>query len=136
MVRRCLITAVAMLAVPALAQNWVQVGRDQEVVHYVDSASLVRDGDVVRVTKRAVYNDPQRIGDTPGLATIAELVGVVEDDCKLGQHRVISIRLQSEDGTVIWSSGDMRRIWESIEPDSPGMATLAFACSRTASRQQ
>ncbi len=134
MVRRCLIAAAAMLALPAMAQTWVEVGRDPEVVHYVDAAGLSRDGDIVRVTKRAVYHDPQPIGDTPGLPLIVESVGMVEDDCKLGQHRVISIRLLGADGTIIWSSGDMRRVWESIEPDSPGMATLAFACSRTASR--
>ena len=126
--------AIAMLSAPAMAQTWVQVGRDPEVVHYVDSAGLARDGDVVRVTKRAVYRDPQPMGETPGLPMIVELVGVVEDDCRLGQHRVLSIRLLGEDGAVIWSSGDMRRVWESIEPDSPGMATLRFVCSQTASK--
>ncbi len=135
MIRRCLVAvAAAMLASPAGAQTWVEVGRDQEVVHYVDSTALIRDGDIVRVTKRAVYHDPQPIGDTPGLPLIAESMGVVESDCKLTQHRVISIRLLGTDGTAIWSSGDMRRVWESIEPDSPGMATLTFACSRTVAR--
>lgn len=134
MVRRCLPVILGLMALPVMAQTWVQVGRDREAIHYVDADGLARAGDVVRVTKRAVYRDPQPIGDMAGLPLIAESIGVVEDDCRLTQHRVLSIRLVSQDGKVVWSSGDMRRVWESIEPDSPGMATLTFACTRTSSR--
>lgn len=134
MTRAFLVAFLALSAASATAQSWVEVGSDQEVIHYVDADGLSRAGDVVRVTKRAVYRSPQPIGDTPGLPLIAESLGVVEDDCRLEQHRVVSIALLGVDGTTIWSSGDMRRVWESIEPDSPGKATLAFACARTASK--
>lgn len=134
MTRTILAVSLALCAVSAPAQTWVEVGSDQEVIHYVDAAALARAGDVVRVTKRAVYRSPQPIGDTPGLPLIAESLGVVEADCKLRQHRVASIALLAVDGTTIWSSGDMRRVWESIEPDSPGMATLAFACAQTTAK--
>jgi hypothetical protein len=118
----------------APAADWVRVGADGETEHFVDAASMVRDGDVVRLTKRAVYRDPQPIGGTAGMPLIKESIGVVEDDCVRAQHRVVSIRLLSDDGRVIWSSGDMKRIWEGVEPGSPGQATLDFACAAVAQR--
>lgn len=131
--------AVVLLAIglapvtgSALAQTWVRVGGDDETEHYVDDGSLVRDGDVVRATKRAVYRAPQPIGGTAGMPLIRESVGVVEDDCKRFQHRVISIKLISDSDEVMWSSGEMKRVWESIEPGSAGAATLDFVCARTA----
>jgi len=126
--------AMALGVSQANAESWVRVGGDEETEHYVDEASLARDGEIVRVTKRAVYREPQPIGGTAGMPLIVESVGVVEDDCSRNQHRVISIRLISEEQKVIWSSGDMKRVWESIEPGSPGQATLEFVCARTASR--
>ncbi|MEO8037326.1 MAG: surface-adhesin E family protein [Betaproteobacteria bacterium] len=119
-------------AASAIAQNWVRVGGDGETEHYVDDGSLVRDGDVVRATKRAVYREPQPIGGTAGMPLIRESVGIVEDDCKRMQHRVVSIKLISDHDQVMWSSGDMRRVWESIEPGSAGASTLEFVCARTA----
>jgi hypothetical protein len=107
------------------------VGGDAETVHFVDQESLARDGDVVRLSKRAVYRDPQPIGDTPGLPLIRESVGVVECDCVRLQHRAVSIRLISDDSREIWNSGEMRRVWETVDAGSPGRATLDFACART-----
>jgi hypothetical protein len=126
--------AMALGVSPANAENWVRVGSDEETEHYVDEASLARDGEIVRLTKRAVYRAPQPIGGTAGMPLIVESVGVVEDDCTRNQHRVISIRLIGEEQKVIWSSGEMKRVWETIEPGSPGQATLEFVCARTASR--
>lgn len=130
-----LATGLVMACGPAgAAENWVRVGGDDEADHFVDDASLSRNGEVVRATKRAVYRAPQPIGGTAGMPLIMESMGVVEDDCTRRQHRVISIRLIGEEQKVIWSSGDMKRVWESIEPGSPGSATLEFVCARTASR--
>jgi hypothetical protein len=131
---RCLWLAAALWAPAAGAEQWVRVGDDTETVHFVDLESLSRSGDVVRLLKRAVYRDPQPIGDTPGLPLIRESVGVVECDCVRFQHRAVSIRLISDDSREIWNSGDMRRVWESVDAGSPGRATLDFACARTAAR--
>jgi hypothetical protein len=130
----CLAAALAVNVVHAAAENWVRVGGDDETEHYVDDATLARDGDIVRATKRAVYREPQPIGGTAGMPLIVESVGIVEADCSRHQHRVVSIRLIGDARQVLWSSGDMKRVWESIEPGSPGHATLEFVCARTAGR--
>ncbi len=134
MVSRWFWMAAALCAPAAGAEQWVRVGGDTETVHFVDIDSLSRSGDVVRLMKRAVYRDPQPIGDTPGLPLIRESLGVVECDCVRFQHRAVSISLISDDSRELWSSGDMRRVWESVDAGSPGRATLDFACARTAPR--
>jgi hypothetical protein len=120
-----------VLAGPLQAADWVSVGHDADVEHFVDADSLARTGEVVRLMKRAVYREAHPIGDTPGLPLMKETTGVVECDCVRVQHRAISLQLLGVDGTVLYSSGDMKRVWESIDPGTPGRATLDFACART-----
>jgi hypothetical protein len=135
-VRRVAIAVVTsmIVAAPCAAENWVRVGGDEEADHFVDDSTLARNGEIVRAVKRAVYRNPQPIGGTAGMPLIVESVGLVEDDCDRIQHRAISITLIGEGQKVIWSSGDMKRIWERIDPGSPGLATLEFVCARTGQR--
>lgn len=128
------ITVSVLVSGPSAAENWVRVGGDDDADHFVDDSTLSRHGEVVRAMKRAVYRNPQPIGGTAGMPLIMESVGVVEDDCDRIQHRAISITLLGEGQKVIWTSGEMKRIWESIDPGSPGLATLEFVCARTARR--
>ena len=116
----------------AAAAEWVSVGVEGGLEHFVDAASLARSGEVVRVLKRSVFLEPAPMGDTPGLPLVRETVGVIEDDCRRVQHRAVSLQVIGVEGQVLWSSGEMKRVWESIEPGSGGRATLDFACSRTA----
>ena len=116
----------------AAAPDWVSVGIEGGLEHFVDAASLVRSGEVVRVFKRTVFLEPVPMGETPGLPLVSEAIGVVEDDCQRVQHRAVSLQVIGVQGEVLWSSGEMKRVWESIEPGSGGRATLDFACSRTA----
>lgn len=134
--RRVAIAVVTsmIVAAPCAAENWVRVGGDEEADHFVDDSTLARNGEIVRAVKRAVYRNPQPIGGTAGMPLIVESVGLVEDDCDRIQHRAISITLIGEGQKVIWSSGDMKRIWERIDPGSPGLATLEFVCARTGQR--
>ena len=113
----------------ALSAEWVPVGTDGDVVHYVDAQSIERSGEVVRVTKRAVYREPHPIGDVPGMPLMKETSGVVECDCRRLQHRAVSVSIVGADGQVLYTSGEMKRVWESIDESSPGRATLDYACA-------
>jgi hypothetical protein len=119
-------------SIGAAAPEWVSVGVEGGLEHFVDTSTLTRNGDVVRVLKRSVYLEPIPLGDTPGLPLVSEAVGVIEDDCRRIQHRAVSLELIGVQGEVLWSSGEMKRVWESIEPGSRGRATLDFACARVA----
>lgn len=119
---------------PVLAADWVSVGVDGDIEHFVDRDSIERRNEIVRVWKRAVPREPHPIGDTPGLPLMKETLGVVECDCQRIQHRAISLQLIGVDGSVLHSTGDMKRVWERIDPGSPGRATLDFACTAAAAR--
>lgn len=114
------------------ATDWVSVGVEGGTEHFVDATSLSRQGEIVRVLKRSRFLAPQPMGDTPGMPLMRETVGVIEDDCKRLQHRAVSLQVIGVSGEVLWSSGEMKRVWESVEPGSGGRATLDFACARTA----
>lgn len=136
-----LVTALAVLVISssfhiarAASEEWVEVASDNETVHYVNETSMQREGSVVRVRKRAVYRQPQPMGELPGTPLIRESVGVVEDDCERHIHRVVSIQLISTDDKIIWSSGDMKRVWETVESGTTGRATLEWVCAKTASK--
>jgi hypothetical protein len=129
------IAACALLACgAALAEDWVLVGSDAEVRHYVDRDSVRLEEGVARLDKRAVFARPQPIGDSPGLPLVAETRGVVECDCGRSLHRAVSFRLLGVDGTQLYASGDMRNVWETIEPGTPGLATLRYACGEAGAR--
>ncbi|MCW5625724.1 MAG: hypothetical protein KIT73_13510 [Burkholderiales bacterium] len=131
MTRMLAVLLPILICSPAGAVEWVHMGDDATARHYVDVDTLARNGDVVRMTKRAVFRDPQPVGGIAGMPVIRESLGVVEDDCARELHRVVSLQLLTEGDRVLWNSGDMRRVWESIDPGTPGQATLAFACART-----
>lgn len=123
---------VCLLLLPltaAHATDWVSVGTDGDIEHFVDRDSIQRSDEVVRLSKRAVYREAHPIGDAPGLPMMKESVGVVECDCQRIQHRAVSLQLVGVDGAVLYASGEMKRVWETIEPGTPGRATLDFACA-------
>jgi hypothetical protein len=124
--------AAMLMACGANAADWVSVGTEGDIEHFVDAGSLARSGEIVRLTKRAVFREPHPMGDTPGMPLMKETVGVVEDDCKRFQHRVVSLQLLGVDGKVLWDSGTMKRVWEAVDAGTPGRATLDFVCSKTA----
>lgn len=114
------------------AADWVDVGADEQSHHFVDDATLARDGDVVRVAKRAVFTAPLTDGHEVLPMTVRESRGVVEVDCALRVHRVVEIELLDRDGRQVSKSGPMRRVWEDVSPGTPGARTLDYACEHTA----
>jgi hypothetical protein len=47
--------AIALIAVPAHAENWKEIDRDTTATYYVDADSLSRNEEIVSLTKKAVY---------------------------------------------------------------------------------
>ena len=119
----------ALIATTAFAEEWVEVGSDNESVHYVDRESFTRADDVVTLKKKVVYNAAQLSAFTRNSEPVKYSVGSVQEDCGGYQHRVVSIELFNEAGEAVWSSGIMKRIWESVEPESLGANTLEVACA-------
>lgn len=122
---------VCVLGVSAHASDWVEVGADTEAKYYVDVDSIEIDGENVRVLKKGVYTHV--LTDTFGgtSATFKQTIGTVEIDCGRRINRITRIDMLGEDGTVVWSSGAMKkRMWEEVKANSHAESTLELVCSR------
>jgi hypothetical protein len=118
-----------LVAGRASAAQWVEIGADTEAKYYVDVESIQLDADTVRVLKRGVYTHPlmENLGGKP--TSFKETVGLVELDCRRRINRVVQIDMIDADGGVAWSSGRMqKRMWEDVQPNTHGEATLDFVC--------
>ena len=116
-----LFAAIALTAISAHAENWMEIGSDATATYYVDSDSLSRNDEIVSLTKKAVYRVSLWPVKLPESATVKETAGVIEENCRNKHHRVLSMDMFNLSGERIWSSGRMRRIWESVEPNSNGV---------------
>lgn len=125
------LAAIALAAIPAHAENWQEIGRDATATYFVDSDSLSRNDEIVSLTKRAVYRVSLWPVNLPESATVKETAGVIEQNCRNRHHRVLTMDMFNMFGERIWSSGKMKRVWESVEPNSNGERTHAFACAWT-----
>lgn len=122
---------LALVSLPAIAAEWVEVGADTEAKFYVDVDSIEVDGENVRVLKRGVYTQvlTDDLGGSP--RTFRETIGTIELDCRRRINRVIQIDMIGTDGAVAWSSGRMdKRMWEAVKPNSHAETTLDVVCAR------
>ncbi|MGH8678731.1 MAG: surface-adhesin E family protein [Burkholderiales bacterium] len=123
--------ALAMAALGAHAQHWIEIGVDPEAKFFVDTESIEPGKDSVRVTKRGVYNHvlTEILGGRP--TVFRQTLGIIELDCKLRVNRVIKIDMLDDNGEIVWSSGLMpKRMWEGVRPNSHAAATLDYVCGR------
>ena len=123
---------IGMLAAHEVgAAQWVEIGADTQAKYYVDIDSVQVDGDTVRVSKRGVFTNAlmENFGGKP--TQFKETVGSVELDCGRRMNRVVQIDMIGPDGQVAWSSGRMpKRMWEDVQADTHGEATLEFVCGK------
>lgn len=126
-----LFAAIALTAVSisAHAERWMEIDSDATATYYVDADSLSRSDDIVSLTKKAVYRVSLWPVQLPDSATVKETAGVIEQNCRNKHHRVLTMDMFNLLGERIWSSGRMKRVWESVEPNSNGERTHEFACS-------
>jgi len=128
---RLWLVALALVAFPVSAADWVEVGADTEARFYVDIDSIEVDGENVRVLKRGIYTQvlTDELGGNP--TTFRETLGTIELDCGRRINRVIQIDMIGLDGAVAWSSGRMQgRAWEEVKTNSHAEATLEVVCAR------
>lgn len=119
------------IALPAAASDWVEVGADTEAKYYVDVDSIEVDGENVRFRKKGIYTHVLTDNLYCKTASFKETVGVVEVDCGRRINRITQIDMIGEDGTVVSSSGPMKkRMWEEVKPHSHGENTLELVCAR------
>ena len=107
----------------ALAANWVEAGRTNDLIYSVEASSIRRTGNTFRMWDKCILRTPRIQAEWKKLfgtsKTPAYYVEYLE--CKIDEpaRRQISITLYAKDGTVIASEGESYE-WDMLPPGSWG----------------
>lgn len=104
---------LAMAGSPALAENWRKAGSMGDVVGYVDTDDIKRDGDKVRFWTQIRYPEPQGL---PSGHRFDRMAALVEIDCTAKTYRTLRTRANLGDRLVY--SGKVRK--DPLSPVRPG----------------
>lgn len=107
----------------ALAANWVETGRNDDVIFSVDVSSVRRTGDMFRMWKKCILCTPQAQAKWKKVLesskTPAYYVEYTEYKIDEPASRCISSTYYAEDGTVIRSFGESYE-WSMSPPETLG----------------
>jgi hypothetical protein len=115
-----------------LAETWVDVGADTEAKYYVDTDSIVVEGENTIVTKKGIYTNvltDKLEGDNAVVFKVTR--ARLELDCVRELNRVTQIDMVNEQNEVVWSSGYMdKRLWLTINTQGHSWTTFDLVCSQ------
>jgi hypothetical protein len=122
---KTLLMMLLLLSSPAWAA-WESVGEDRATTSFANPATIVRNGDIVRMTSLVDYKSFQRMVEVGYFSqkTLAEY------DCAGRRFRGLSVALHAEkmgDGKVIYAD-ETSHEWESVVAGSTAEAFWKVAC--------
>ena len=129
---RILMFATLLIPMAVSAETWVDVGADTEAKYYVDTDSIVVEGENTIVTKKGIYTNvltDKLEGDNAVVFKVTR--ARLELDCARELNRVTQIDMVNEQDEVVWSSGYMdKRIWLTINTQGHSRTTFDLVCSQ------
>ena len=122
--RIAFLMSLMLAAAPACAE-WVKVGRTDAAVHYVDTATVLKDGNLRRVW---ALQDMVQWGDD-GIRSIRSLQ---EYDCAQERFRYLTVEAHSEQmaGGGILATHRLRDAWSNRPPGTKASAIGNIVCAR------
>ena len=126
----CLATLAVLLASPAIASEWVKIGEGKDGrLWFVDKASIIREGDVVRAWGRVELTQPNPYPPTGEIVSVATFLEVI--DCSKAIIGVKASKLFAANEYVIAENeypDDMIQ-WQSAASSSFLAGVVSFVCS-------
>ena len=121
---RIALTLSLMLAAVPVRAEWVKVGRTNAAVHYVDPATVRKDGNLRRAW---AMQDMVRAGPS-GMMSIRALQ---EYDCADGRFRYLSVSAHSGPmaGGYVLAVHDLRDTWNARLPGTNQYAIGKIVCA-------
>ena len=115
---------IALVAAPAWAE-WVQMSDSDDLVAYIDPATIHKDGNLRRVW---TVQDLKQKGKNGEMSRRA----LLEYDCKEERSRTLSYSLHSEpmSGGQLLLTNDYYSRWTAIVSGTDGAVPLKFVCAR------
>ena len=119
----CLAVFALGLATPAVAADWVLLGKDSDITIFGDADSRTDD----RAWFKHRYAKPQTIGDGKFFNTTKLLE---EIDCGGKRRRILTITAYSKSGNSIGSETPSYAEWHYVIPGTVGESMYKFVCNR------
>jgi hypothetical protein len=113
-------------APPGAAENWVEVGSNEQRRAWIDTGGLRRDGDLVRVSGRIRFAEVDEAG-------AQRLTYENEIDCAARTWRVLSFTATAPDGSVVTRAADLGEQLEPIRPGTNAAEIYTLVCPAAAS---
>lgn len=107
--------SLVLVSAPALSQTWRQVSKVGQVLGYIDTDSLKRDGDKVRFRMEVRFPITQ---GTPAGRRYDRIASLVEIDCRVKTYRLLRIGAKVGEISVFGGKSPDR----SANPIRPGTA--------------
>jgi hypothetical protein len=121
-----LVAVLLLIVATSVRADWVKVGEDDGVVVYVDSSTLVREGNVRRAW--TLSNVKLARGDD-----VASFRTLSDFNCKEGRRRTvfrIAYAGPMATGKVIDSGKPLVETFENVYPYSPGGWQFEYVCGK------
>ena len=129
---RILMLVTLLIPMAVSAETWVDVGADTEAKYYVDTDSIVVEGENTIVTKKGIYTNvltDKLEGDNAVVFKVTR--ARLELDCARELNRVTQIDMVNEQDEVVWSSGYLaKRIWLTINTQGHSRTTYDLVCGQ------
>lgn len=122
--RNVIAVLLVLLAMPAVGQEWVQVGESDRYDYYIDQGSIRVNGNLRRAWLLWYYKERQRGG-------FYSSRGLDEFDCAEERSRSLQGDFYSEPmlkGELLHRFTEPRP-WEFVAPGTNGKAILDFVCA-------
>ena len=129
MMKRLLLGLMLLVTAGAASAEWTRSGESDNYIHYVDRATIRRNGNLVKMWSLADYKTVQKAAG--GESYLSDKVQQ-EYDCKEEKLRILAFTWfdgQMGNGKVVVSDYDPDK-WIPIQPDSVGETKWKIACGK------
>ena len=125
---------------PVWADDWILFGQTASGDIYYDKSSIQREGSIVRVWTKEIYNQDGRINTYEILKSLGHAIATPdllshqlilrEYDCANGKMQSTSLTVYTVEGTTVFSQRKSYTEWNDI-PNSTLESLKKLACSST-----
>ena len=130
MMKRLLLGLMLLVTASAASAVWTQSGYNETSIQYVDRATILRNGNLVKMWDLADYKTERK--SAAGHSYLSSK-SQLEYDCKEEKMRLLALTLfdgQMGRGKAVYSNGNIKDEWEPIVKGSVGEARWETACGK------
>ncbi len=125
---------LSAIAGSSIAADWVKIGQNSEMLVYIDTLSLQKDGQKVKIWEQYVFTQPQAIKGSKSTYKIVMMLKTYRCDEKTDIILQLSYYTDSTSNKPFANDSfpDNHSDYKKIKPDSMDNYVLKYVCSEAA----